>query len=58
MRTLIAGQVNRDALKPGSWTDRVLDLVDQGALEAELAPFTICDYINPSLDTTLSRRVN
>lgn len=54
MRAFIAGQVNRDTLKKGSWTYRILDLVDQGALSAELAPFAIRDYINPSLDTTIS----
>ncbi|MEP5153028.1 cytochrome P450/oxidoreductase [Planktotalea sp.] len=54
MRAFIAGQVNRDTLKEGSWTYRILDLVDQGVLSAELAPFAIRDYINPSLDTTIS----
>jgi cytochrome P450/ferredoxin-NADP reductase len=54
MREFISGQVNRDTLKPGSWTYRILDLVDQGELDVELAPFAIRDYINPSLDTTIS----
>lgn len=54
MRAFIEGQVNRDTLKEGSWTYRILDLVDQGALEPALAPFAIRDYINPSLDTTIS----
>ncbi|MEP5762026.1 MAG: cytochrome P450/oxidoreductase [Litoreibacter sp.] len=54
MRAFIAGQVNRDTLKEGSWTYRILDLVDQGALDPTLAPFAIRDYINPSLDTTIS----
>jgi len=54
MRAFIAGQVTRDTLKPGSWTYRVLELVDQGSLDAELAAFAIRDYINPSLDTTIS----
>lgn len=54
MRAFIAGQVNRDTLKEGSWTYRILDLVDQGTLDPALAPFAIRDYINPSLDTTIS----
>jgi cytochrome P450/ferredoxin-NADP reductase len=54
MRDFIGGQVNRDTLKPGSWTYRILDLVDKGELDVELAPYAIRDYINPSLDTTIS----
>ena len=54
MRAFIKGQVTRETLKEGSWTYRILDLVDQGALSADLAPFAIRDYINPSLDTTIS----
>ncbi|MEP5731404.1 MAG: cytochrome P450/oxidoreductase [Sulfitobacter sp.] len=54
MRAFIKSQVTRETLKEGSWTYRILDLVDQGALSADLAPFAIRDYINPSLDTTIS----
>lgn len=54
MRSFIQGQVTRETLKEGSWTYRILDLVDQGALSANLAPYAIRDYINPSLDTTIS----
>jgi cytochrome P450 len=53
-RDFIRKNGTRDALKEGSWTRRIHELVDEGALSAELAPFCIRDYINPSLDTTIS----
>jgi len=40
--------------KPGSWTHRLLDLVQSGELPAELLPYAMRDYIVPSLDTTIS----
>jgi cytochrome P450 len=43
-----------DKLKPGSWSKRLFDLVDSGELAAELAPVAMRDYLNPSLDTTIS----
>jgi len=54
MRQFIQRDATRDSLKHGSWTHRIHELVDQGTLDAELAPFAIRDYINPSLDTTIS----
>lgn len=54
MREFIAGRITPDTVKPGSWTYRVLELVKTGQLDSELAPFAIRDYINPSLDTTIS----
>lgn len=54
MRTFIERDATREALKPESWTRRIHELVDQGLLAAELAPFAIRDYINPSLDTTIA----
>jgi len=54
MRAFISGKISLETLKPGSWTYRVLELVEKGQLDAELAPFAIRDYINPSLDTTIS----
>lgn len=54
MRTFIETTATRDNLKPGSWTRRIHELVDAGLLDPELAPFAIRDYINPSLDTTIS----
>lgn len=40
--------------KPGSWTHRLLDVVQRGDLPAELLPHAMRDYIVPSLDTTIS----
>lgn len=53
-REFIRQHATREALKEGSWTRRIHELVDDGALSNELAPFCIRDYINPSLDTTIS----
>lgn len=54
MRDFITKGVTKQSLKPGSWTQRIHQLVDQGLLPSDLAPFAIRDYINPSLDTTIS----
>jgi cytochrome P450/ferredoxin-NADP reductase len=54
MREFIQRDATRENLKPGSWTHRIHELVDAGQLSADLAPFAIRDYINPSLDTTIS----
>lgn len=40
--------------RPGSWTHRLLGLVESGELPAELLPYAMRDYIVPSLDTTIS----
>lgn len=44
----------REMLKEGSWTARLFKLVDQGLLAPDLAPVAMRDYLNPSLDTTIS----
>ncbi|MAT00842.1 MAG: cytochrome [Rhodobacteraceae bacterium] len=54
MRDFIAKRLTRGMVKKGSLTDRLFKLVEEGALEPELAPFAIRDYIGPSLDTTIS----
>jgi len=54
MRQFIQKDATRENLKPGSWTRRIHELVDAGQLPCEHAPFAIRDYINPSLDTTIS----
>ncbi len=54
MRTFIVRDATPDKLKPGSWTHRIGEMTDAGELDTELAPFAIRDYINPSLDTTIS----
>ena len=47
-------QAKPEVLKPASWTRRLFDLVDQGLLAPDLAPVAMRDYLNPSLDTTIS----
>ena len=47
-------EANAEILKPGSWTRRLFELVEEGALAPELAPICMRDYLNPSLDTTIS----
>ena len=54
MREFIKDDIGPDTVGPGSWIRRVLDLAANGDIDAELAPFAIRDYINPSLDTTIS----
>lgn len=54
MRSFIARNATPDKLKPGSWTHRITEMARSGKIDAELAPFALRDYINPSLDTTIS----
>ena len=54
MRDFISKNATTDTLKPGSWTHRISEMTERGELDPELAPFAIRDYINPSLDTTIS----
>ncbi len=54
MQTFVARDLTPDKLKPGSWTHRIGKLVSAGEIDPDLAPFAIRDYINPSLDTTIS----
>lgn len=54
MRDFIENDATPENLKPGSWTNRINTLVDQGVLPCEHAAFAMRDYINPSLDTTIS----
>mgnify|MGYP000586534251 FL=1 len=54
MRDFISKTATTDTLKPGSWTHRISEMIERGELDPELAPFAIRDYINPSLDTTIS----
>ena len=54
MRAFILEHGSPEKLKPGSWTHRIGELVQSGDLGEDLAPFAIRDYINPSLDTTIS----
>ena len=54
MRAFILREATPDQLKPGSWTHRISEMAEAGEIDPELAPFAIRDYINPSLDTTIS----
>ena len=54
MRTFIKRDATPDKLKPGSWTHRISEMAKSGDMNPDLAPFAIRDYINPSLDTTIS----
>ena len=54
MRSFLRDRLTRDAVKPGSWMDRIFGLVESGDLAADLGPIAMRDYINPSLDTTIS----
>lgn len=54
MRAFISTNVTPDTLKEGSWTHRLMDLAQRGELDKDLLPFAVRDYINPSLDTTIS----
>lgn len=54
MRAFILRDATPDKLKPGSWTHRIGEMAKRAEIDPELAPFAIRDYINPSLDTTIS----
>lgn len=54
MRQWIATKATLDRLKPGSWTARIHELARDGAIPVDFVPHLFRDYINPSLDTTIS----
>ena len=54
MREFISREATPDKLKPGSWTHRISEMARAGKIDPDLAPFAIRDYMNPSLDTTIS----
>lgn len=54
MKEFITRDVTPDTLKPGSWSHRVTELAARREIDPEIVPFAIRDYINPSLDTTIS----
>lgn len=54
MRTFIQKEATPDRLKPGSWTHRISEMARRKEIDPALAPFAIRDYMNPSLDTTIS----
>lgn len=54
MRQWVSTQATPERLKPGSWTARIHALAQHGEITAEMCPQLIRDYVNPSLDTTIS----
>lgn len=53
MRAYATSVAKRGLVTPGGWADRLLDLADQGEIEAERVPSLFRDFIAPSLDTTI-----
>jgi cytochrome P450/ferredoxin-NADP reductase len=53
-RKFVQTHTDPAAMSPGSWTRRLWELVEDGALAPDLAPVCMRDYLNPSLDTTIS----
>src|SRR5262245_14675635 len=54
MRRYILTKATPERLKPGSWTARIYELADHGAIPREICPLLVRDYIGPSLDTTIA----
>ena len=54
LRKFISGKLNLNNVKPKSWIDRILKMIVSGSLDETLGNRIIRDYINPSLDTTIS----
>ena len=54
LRKFITGKLNLKTVKQNSWIGRILQLIKDGLLEENLGNRLIRDYINPSLDTTIS----
>jgi cytochrome P450 len=54
MRSYIIEKAAPERLKPGSWTARIYELADQGAIPRDICRLLVRDYIGPSLDTTIA----
>jgi cytochrome P450 len=54
MRDYAARVASRGAVRPGSWADGLIDLVERGEVEATRLPALFRDYMAPSLDTTIN----
>jgi cytochrome P450 len=54
LRKFISGELHLKNVKPKSWIERILKMIDNGNLDETLGNKIIRDYINPSLDTTVS----
>lgn len=53
MREFSAKYVKHGLVAPGSWTERLLNLVDANEIELQQVPILMRDYLGPSLDTTI-----
>jgi cytochrome P450 len=47
-------QATRDRVVPGGWADRLFRAADSGEIPEAKCPVMLNDYVNPSLDTTIS----
>ena len=54
LRKFISTQLKLNKVKPGSWIDRILKMSNSNEVDVNIANYLIRDYINPSLDTTIS----
>lgn len=54
MRAFVASEDISASLKPGSWTANVMAACQRGEVDPDHMPFILRDFINPSLDTTIS----
>ena len=54
LRKFISGELHLKNVKPKSWIERILKMIENGNLDETLGNKIIRDYINPSLDTTVS----
>ena len=46
-------QAVRGKLKPGSWSEAILEAVDRGEVGEAVRPVMMIDYMGPNLDTTI-----
>ena len=55
---LYVNEIDRSSLRPGSWSAKMFELVDQGKLTEKEARGVIGDFMIPSLDTTIFAKAN
>jgi cytochrome P450 len=51
-------QAVRGKLKPGSWSEAIVEAMDRGEIDEEVRPVLMIDYMGPSLDTTIHAIAN
>lgn len=54
MLRYVAEDIDRDAVRPGSWAERAFHIADEGQIPRDLVPALLTDFIAPSLDTTIA----